>query len=303
LVWAALFVVAGEILITYSRLPATDLYHVSGTGPDAGLGRMLVWFNYPLALVALPTILLAAERLGGTTAWAVGAVGMALSAVVFWPGVVEQSDLDAKAINAAPAAGTLIAVGMTVTLLARSGVSGAPEPFTVAGDRVRLAVIVVLPFLAVPWLFADLGFSFDGVPLVGSIWQTGEFRSQPGVAGLHPAVHHGHHHGMDGVLLTLTALLLSRRVGEIAVPGVRRAAAAFLSLMLAYGVFQVANDFWLEQVVKRTWTSWEIPDVTRPSVGVGWALIVVATIVIYVVWFGRTQRPGPSVGIRVPEAA
>ena len=302
-VWAVLLVVAVEILVTYSRLPATELYHVSGTGLDAGLGRVLVWLNYPLALVALPAILVVADRLGGTTAWVVGAVGMALSAVVFWPGVVEQADLDAKAINAAPAAGTIIAFGMTVTLLLRDGVSRAPSAFTISGDRVRLAVLVALPFLAVPWVLADLGFSFDGVPVAGTVWQTGEFRAQPGVPGLHPAVHHGHHHGMDGVLLTITALLLSRRIAEIGVAGVRRGTAAFLSLMLAYGVFEVANDFWLEQIVKRGWTSWEIPDVTRPSLSVGWALIVVATIVIYLVWFGRTERRDPTLGVRLPETA
>jgi hypothetical protein len=168
---------------------------------------------------------------------------------------------------------------------------------------VRLAIVIVLPFLAVPWLLADLGFSLDGVSVLGIIWQTGELRSQPGVEGLHPAVHHGHHHGMDGVLLTVTALLLSRRTAEIVGAGVRRATVAFLSLMLAYGLFQMANDFWLEQIVKRKWTSWEIPDVTRPSVSVGWALIIASAIAIYAVWFGRREQRAGSSGLGVPEAA
>lgn len=302
-VWTMLLVVAVEIVATYSRLPAAELYHVSGTGMDAGLGRLLVWLNYPVALVALPATLIAVDRLASRTARIVGAAGVAMCAVVVWPGVVDQSDLDAKAINVAPALGTLIAVGLTVVLAARSGVSRAPRLFLIRGDRLRLAIVVVLPLLAVPWLLADLGFSLDGVPVLGSIWQTGEFRTQPGVEGLHPAVHHGHHHGMDGVLLTVTALLLSRRTGEVAASGLRWATAAFLSLMLAYGMFLVANDFWLEQIVKRKWTTWEIPDVTRPSVGVGWALIVATAVVIYGVWFSRSGRPGGSSGLGVPEAA
>lgn len=302
-VWTVFLVVAVAIVVTYSRLPAADLYHVSGTGLEAGLGRLLVWLNYPLALVALPATLLLVDRFDTAAARLIGAAGVVMSAVVFWPGVVDQSDLDARAINVVPATGTLIAVGLTVVLLARSGISRAPRPFGIRGDRVRLAIVIVLPFLAVPWLLADLGFSLDGVPVLGIIWQTGELRSQPGVEGLHPAVHHGHHHGMDGVLLTVTALLLSRRTAEIVGAGVRRATVAFLSLMLAYGLFQMANDFWLEQIVKRKWTSWEIPDVTRPSVSVGWALIIASAIAIYAVWFGRREQRAGSSGLGVPEAA
>ena len=188
-VWTMFLVVAVEIVVTYSRLPASDLYHVSGTGLGAGWGRLLVWLNYPLAVVALPATLLVVDRFAGRTVRAVGAVAILMSAVVFWPGVVEQSDLDAKAINVVPATGTLIAVGLTVALLARSGVSRAPRLFAMRGDVLRLGIVVVLPLLAVPWLLADLGFSLDGVPVLGSIWQTGELRSQPGVEGLHPAVH------------------------------------------------------------------------------------------------------------------
>jgi hypothetical protein len=264
---------------------------------------LLVWLNYPLALVALAATMMIMDRFAGTTARAVGAAGLVLSAFIFWPGIVDQADLDAKVANVVPALGTSIAVGLTIALWVREGISPSPRVFEVRGDPLRLAIIVVLPLLAVPWLFADLGFSFNGVPVLGTIWQSGEFRSQPGIPQLHPAVHHGHHHGMDGVLLTVTALLLSRRIRDIASVGLRRATAALLSLMLAYGILQIANDFWLEQVVKRNWTNWEIPDVTRPSVGGGWAVIIVAAVVIYAVWFGRSESPNASSGAGALEAA
>jgi hypothetical protein len=302
-VWTMLLVVAVEIVVTYSRLPAAELYHVSGTGLDAGLGRLLVWLNYPLALVALAATLILMDRFMGTAPRVVGAVGLVLSSLIFWPGIVEQSNLDAKVVNVVPALGTSIAVGLTIALFARSGVSPAPRLFDVRGDHLRLAIIIILPLIAVPWLLADLGFSLDGVPVLGTIWQTGEFRSQPEVPGLHPAVHHGHHHGMDGVLLTITALLLSRRIPEIIASGLRRATTALLSLMLAYGILQTANDFWLEQIVKRKWTSWEIPDVTRPSLGGGWAVIAAAAIVIYAFWFSRSERPNASSGAGLLEVA
>jgi hypothetical protein len=181
----------------------------------------------------------------------------------------------------------VIAVGMTIVLARRGGVERPPPFLAARGDRLRVGIVAVAVVLAVPWLLADLGVSFNGVPVLGTIWQTGELRSQPGVAGLHPAVHHGHHHGMDGVLLVVTALLVSRKIPAIWNVRLRVPTAALLSLMLAYGVGQISNDFWIEQVVKRHWTDWEIPDTTRPSVSVAWGVIVLAAIAIYVLWFGR----------------
>ena len=52
--------------------------------------------------------------------------------------------------------------------------------------------------------------------------------------------------------------------------------AAYLSLMAAYGLANMANDFWTEQIWKRGWTNWQFPDVLQPSLSVGWGLIVVA---------------------------
>jgi hypothetical protein len=280
-------VVAAEIFATYTRLPAGELYHVSGSGLAAGAGRVLVFLNYPTALIALVVILVVLDRLPGVGARVVGLAGLVLAAAVFWPGVVDQADLDARPVNVIAALGTVIAVGMTIVLARRGGVERPPPFLAARGDRLRVGIVAVAVVLAVPWLLADLGVSFNGVPVLGTIWQTGELRSQPGVAGLHPAVHHGHHHGMDGVLLVVTALLVSRKIPAIWNVRLRVPTAALLSLMLAYGVGQISNDFWIEQVVKRHWTDWEIPDTTRPSVSVAWGVIVLAAIAIYVLWFGR----------------
>ena len=38
--------------------------------------------------------------------------------------------------------------------------------------------------------------------------------------------------------------------------------------MLAYGIGNLVNDDWLEQVVKRGWTNREVPDVLTP--GANW---------------------------------
>ena len=46
--------------------------------------------------------------------------------------------------------------------------------------------------------------------------------------------------------------------------------AAYLSLMAAYGLGNMANDFWTEQIWKRGWTNWQFPNLLQPSLSVGW---------------------------------
>lgn len=271
------------MLVTYARLPAADLYHVSGSGLAGGFSRALVFLNYPVALVAIPAALLAAERVGGRMAWCAAALSVGACAVVFWPKVVDQSDLDAKPVNAAPAVGVAIAVVLALLASRRVGVGLGGRR---RGDLARFALAAILVVAGLPWIAADLGFSLDGVPVLGSIWQTGELRHQPDVPGFHPAVHHGHHHGMDGVLLTLSSLLLTR-------VSPRRLAAlitAYLALLIAYGIGNAANDFWLEQVVKRGWTNWAIPSLLRPSFDWAWLVVLAGALGLWALWL----RPRPT---------
>jgi hypothetical protein len=97
------------------------------------------------------------------------------------------------------------------------------------------------------------------------------------------AVHLGHHHGTDGASLMLVALLLSR----VARSGLLQ---AYLALMLVYGLANVLQDFWLEQVVKRGTTDVEVPSVLVPSVSVGWALLLAAAAAVFALT--RAARPG-----------
>ena len=50
----------------------------------------------------------------------------------------------------------------------------------------------------------------------------------------------------------------------------------YLSLMFCYGLGNMANDCWTEQIFKRRWTTWQIPNVLEPSLSSGWAIIVIA---------------------------
>ena len=276
LVWMLFVVVAVEVVVTYSRIPSRQLYHVSGSGIEGGLSRVLVFANFPVALVALAVLGLIYTRLPARSYRAVAILAGVLCAAVAWPGVVSQANIDARPVNAVAAIGVVLALVLT-GVVAREG--GLSRRSWHKADWVRVALALVLLVAALPWLAADLGLYSSGVPLLGRLFQSGQFLPErPGLPTFAPAVHHGHHHGMDGVLLVLTVLLLSRRVTR------RAALAAYLSLMFCYGVANFANDFWIEQVVKRGWTSWEIPNVTAPRVSIAWSLIVIAAVGLWALW-------------------
>src|SRR5438105_5517881 len=231
-----LFVTA-EVFATYSRLPVHELYHVSRNGRTAGAGRALVFLNWPVALAALPMLAVVVSAARSRVVSALAAVAAVLCGGVFWPGMVDQADLDAKWGNAIAAAGSGLAVGLTGYVLLRRGGLG---PRTRApGDRARTAIVVALVLVSLPWLAADLGFLIGRWPVFGSIYYSDEWYAPFGHARVHYAVHAGHHHGMDGTLLAVTAILLSRTLGRVG-PLVRGVLGAYLALMLVYGLGNIA---------------------------------------------------------------
>jgi hypothetical protein len=289
-VWILFGVVAVEVWVTYARLPLEELYNVSGTGVAAGAGRALVFLNYPTALVAIAPLAVLAERLRGRLAL-VAAAGAALCAVVVWPGVVEQSDLDAKPVNALPALGVLIAVILTVVALRRGGI-GASRPFDGAWDIARAIGAGIILLASLPWLSGELGFYLDAVPGLGSVFLGGELRPEPGHPNL-TAVHLGHHHGMDGSLLALSALALSRVVADVRTRFLHAAFGLYVALMFAYGLANAVQDFWLEQLVKRGTTTLEIPSLIVPKASWAWAGLLAAALLIRLAagGVGRFGRP------------
>jgi hypothetical protein len=270
-VWIAVAAAAVAVFVTYARLPAADTYNVSSSGLRGGASRVLVDLNFPDALIALAVLGVIAPFLSRRLRM-VAAVAALLSLVVVVPGVVRQSDLDARWINVVPALGVLLALALT-------SFARLPRTRDRKGDRMRIALAALLVLLAAPWIAAELGFYLDGVPVLGSLFQTGKIVSYHGNTP-HPAVHHGVHHGLQGLLLAGTALLLSRVPNRISL---------YLALALAYGVGNMANDDWLEQVAERGWTSWTIPSCLEPKVTWTWLAVLLATPVVWLLWF-RPQR-------------
>ncbi|HZC75278.1 MAG TPA: hypothetical protein VE220_04820 [Gaiellaceae bacterium] len=267
------------VIATYSRFPATELYHVHHTDTVAGgFGRELVALNFPFALVGIALVGLAWPRLHGRLR-IVGVVAIALCAVVYF--AVDQANLDAKPLNAVPALGLALAVALVLA----AGVPSAPR--SKRGDRLRIGLAAVLVFFSAPLIAAELGFFLDGVPVLGWFFETRRLTTQPGVAGLQHAVHHGQHHGWQATMLSLTALALSRLPRP-------RALDAYLALMLAYGVGNLVNDDWLEQVVKRGWASHEMPSILTPAANWGWAAVLVGAAAVWWLWFRQPSRTTPA---------
>ena len=147
----------------------------------------------------------------------------------------------------------------------------------------------ILLLVSLPWVFADLGVFISDLPLLGHVYRSEQIWTRPEGETL-PAVHFGHHHGMAGMLLVVTALLLSRELVRMRRTPLRTSLAVYLSLLMAYGIGNIANDAWYEQVVKRGWTDWAIPDVIRPGLTWMWGVVVLLGAAIFLtVDRGRDQ--------------
>lgn len=244
-----------------------------------------------VVLALLPVLV---DRLATRAARLIAVVALGSCATVFIPGVVDQSDLDARPVNAVAAIGVALALGLTVAALARGGL-GVSAPFRLL-DWLRIGLGVLLLLAAIPWIAADLGFSISDAPVLGSIFLGEQERTAPGEETL-AAVHLGHHHGMDGVMFAWSALALSRAPARMKSAALRTVLTIYLALAVVYGLANALQDFWLEQIVKRGVTDTALPSVIRPSLSWAWAGILAAIAVIgLVAWrVARVdQRQGGS---------
>jgi hypothetical protein len=253
--WAAVLL---AIVVTYARLEPADLYHVSREGLAGGFSRALVESNYPIALAAVALVLVAVAALP-TRAWWVAGPATALSLVTAWPGVVDQDRLDARWVNAVPALGVALALGLTIAATGRAGHGLAPRRRL---DLARLVLGTLTLFVSIPWIAALLGFYLpEGLFIM----------ERPGVEDgvTIAAVHLGEHHGFMGTVLVWTALLLSRSAVGI-VGRLGTATRLYLSLAFAYGAVNMTQDAWNEQLWKRDVVDVHIPSALLPRVEPIW---------------------------------
>jgi Tol biopolymer transport system component len=295
-VWALFAVFVGATFWAYARLPARDFFHVSTSGPSGGAGRALVYVNYPVALVSIAIALVAADRLRGRWAGAVAVAAVGLSAVLYFPGVVSQRDLDARWVNAIPALGVALAFALTLAA-ARGGVTAVRRA---PGDRLRVCVGAAVILLGLEYVSGEFGVYVDQVPVLGSIFAAREPWAPFGQANLRPIVHLGHHHGFAGAELALSALVLSRVLGTMRRRRVEAFLALYLAVMLAYGLANEVQDVWGEQLVKRGVVSWAIPSVNEPGATAPFLAVIAAGVLLYLLLFHRLLAPREAVARRIP---
>jgi hypothetical protein len=278
--WALWGLVTAVVLTTYSWLDPAETYHVSRAGLAGGLSRSATLVNFPIALVAIALALVAVSALPRSAWWA-AAPAIMLCATIPW--FVDQGNLDAHWGNAVPVLGVLIAGGLTVAATRRAGASVAPRrPWDVA----RLVVAAMLLVVSLPWITADLGFHFPSDLFMGE--ELGRENDGTVIA----AVHLGHHHGLDGALLVVTALLLSR----VSIEGrvLRIVLFSYLGAMFAYGAVNCVQDAWNEQFVKRGWTDSSIPSAILPSAKPIWLVVVALAVVAAFVLLREDKRTSYS---------
>jgi hypothetical protein len=287
LVWA---VVAALVWITYARLPAIDFYNVTGTGFGAGAARVLVLLGWPISLAAIALLAVAVDRLLRTersrrehrAIVAAAIASLVLCATIAWPGVIKQSNLDAKASNLLAAIGVAIAVALTAIAIRRGGLG--PRLPVDAIDRAGIVLVALMGVAALPWIFANIGFYVGDVPGLSAVFMSKKILPEPGHPHLH-AVHLGNHEGLDGWLLVATALGLRRALPGMRPTRLRGVLSGYLGLLLGYGLMVAANDFWHEQIVKRGTTSYALPNVITPAATWGWLILLAGATVLWVMVF------------------
>jgi hypothetical protein len=293
LMWAT---VAALVWITYARLPASDFYNVTGTGFGAGAARVLVLLGWPISRAAVALRAPAADRLLSSphppaarrAVIGASAASVVLCMTIAWPGVITQSNLDAKPSNLLAACGVGIAAAVTAVTLRRTG--PGPRMAVGPGDGVAIVLLSLMGVAALPWIFANIGVYIGDVPALSQVFMSKKILPEPGHPHLH-AVHLGNHEGLDGWLLAATALGLRRALPTMRATRLRTVLAGYLAVLLAYGVMVAANDFWHEQLVKRGTTSFMLPDVITPGLTWGWGILLAAATILYFTVF--RVRAGP----------
>ncbi len=207
---------------------------------------------------------------------ALSILAVALCATIVVPGVVDFKHVDGRMIQIPAAVGVAIAFGLTLWALLATGRGRGPR--LRRADLYWLLPVLVLLFAALPWLLANLGFYVGDIPGLRDVFMSKQAASEPGYPHL-AAVHLGNHDGFNGLLLTFSAAVLMRSLGQMR--RLRTALSAYLAFISVYGLALAASDWWLEQLVKRGALSATIPSPGLPSLSPVWAGIVVAAALVY----------------------
>jgi hypothetical protein len=123
-VWPLYGILTAGILGTYALVSPAETYHISHEGIAGGVRQALTFSNFSHSFGALAILGIVVARLLDVPRDGrrcrrpmvnlLAAVALLLCLITALPGMGDQGDLDAKPINAVPAASVLLILGLTV---------------------------------------------------------------------------------------------------------------------------------------------------------------------------------------------
>ena len=139
-------------------------------------------------------------------------------------------------------------------------------------------VLALTLLIGIPWIFANSGMFVSDVPVLGNIYlakQTFEG---------HPAVHLGSHHGYKGFTFFLLMILVFTTVKYLHNKKIKIIAGLVCCYLLAWGFYNMFQDFFTEQIFKRDLVNFTFPNATA-NFSISFSLAVISSILIYTfVW-------------------
>lgn len=276
-------VVGASIAITESRLLAPDR---AASAWAVRHRSILMFLRHPWLPAMVPLSGLAVARLHDARA-SYGIVALAGGTSVLSVTMLSRRLSPVQPVDRLAA--MLVGCGSGVILRAACQFGVSVVPYPLPGDALRLALGGVVVAAATPWILADLGVYVGDIPGLRTIFLSRHSPLDPGF----DAVHLGHHHGMDGALLTLTALLASRQLFALPAGPPREMLSLATSGLLIYGLSRWGEDLWNEQVVKRGWTRRKLPIVVRQGRPEGrrvWLGLCAIAVTGHAIWSRDRKR-------------
>ena len=107
--------------------------------------------------------------------------------------------------------------------------------------------LILLTFLALPWIFAHIGVYVSRIPILNLIFVA----EQPGPSSYGVTVHLGNHHGFSGYLMIITSqMMLYQWLTTKTKKSQKLSFGVLLSLIQGYGLYLFVEDFINEQLYR-----------------------------------------------------
>ncbi|MFX0085176.1 MAG: hypothetical protein ACFFAU_05850 [Candidatus Hodarchaeota archaeon] len=163
-------------------------------------------------------------------------------------------------------------------------------------NALEYAIIVLAIFLSLPWIFAQFGFYISDFPILGLIFWARQETVQNPEPNYPNAVHIGTHHGTEGFLILIYLFItIVWILPTIKNRQVKQILGLVSGVGFSYGVYNWLEDLLTEQVYKRGWMNFKLPNGTSPNFSslesmIVWAWIVFSGVVLFFLYIRFRYR-------------